>query len=303
MSRVGLIGLGNVGINLAAALVETESVDELLINSRDFQKTGSYQLDLQDLSSCCKKQISVRASLLEELVETDLVIIAVRTDFINAQTTDIRLGGLHANAELIEDIANRFKGYEGKVLMITNPVDIMSRLFFEAGNLSPQHVYGIGSNLCTQRYRFVLSRIYNVPIQEVEGQVIGEHGDSRVFLHSSTRIKGNRVNLAEEEIAKRVAEVSPLINKGAGRTRYGPIGVTVRTVRRLLGHEDGVEQLSSSFRGLYIGLPVLFNKGTPNPIFPDMDHAESLKFEASYLKLGETYAKLNRVGDIITTPH
>ena len=66
MSRVGLIGLGNVGINLAAALIETESVDELLINSRDLEKTESYSVDLQDLSSCCKKQITVRVSSLDD---------------------------------------------------------------------------------------------------------------------------------------------------------------------------------------------------------------------------------------------
>lgn len=131
------------------------------------------------------------------------MIIAVRADFTNRNIRDVRLGGAHANAHLIRDLADALRGYAGVVLVVTNPVDLMTRLFAETSGCS--RVFGIGSNLDSARYRLALAAHLGVPLHTVEGHVIGEHGDHAVVCASATRVNGRPAAVPLAQIREHLA--------------------------------------------------------------------------------------------------
>ncbi|MFI1205581.1 hypothetical protein ACH4VR_40200 [Streptomyces sp. NPDC020883] len=89
-------------------------------------------------------------------------------------------------------------------------------------------VYGVGSNTDTARYRLTLADVLGVPVADVEGHVIGEHGDQAVVCASTTRVDGRPAR----------------INAGLGRTRCGPARAVIAALRAGLGLEDRVVELS-----------------------------------------------------------
>ncbi|MFE2041042.1 hypothetical protein ACFXAZ_08935 [Streptomyces sp. NPDC059477] len=108
----------------------------------------------------------------------------LRVSSYSAQATDVRMGGALANAPLITVLARQLTGYPGTVLVVANPVDLMTRLFAEeSGSI---RVFGIGSALDTARYRFTLARLPHIPLDAVRGHVIGEQGDAAVICACTT---------------------------------------------------------------------------------------------------------------------
>ncbi|MBT7902858.1 hypothetical protein HN587_03270 [Candidatus Woesearchaeota archaeon] len=290
MNSVGIIGLGNIGVALSSVIIGSELVDKLKIYSRNYDAVKSYSLDLDDFSSTLKPATNIVAcNSLEELLDVDVTVICVRADFKNGSSKDSRIQGLKYNLNMIKNIAKVFKKYSGTVLMVTNPVDLMCRYFFESSGLNSNQIYGIGSNLDTQRYQTVLSSIYGVPIDQISGQVIGEHGDSMVLLFSSTLVEGGHKNYDKLKIKKIVSKRSSVICQGAGRTRYGPAGVTLRTLKRLMGIYDGVEQISTFHEGIYVGLPISFSNSSSQVVLPNLSQEEQSAFEISCAKLRTVY--------------
>jgi L-lactate dehydrogenase len=157
-----------------------------------------------------------------ELHDCAAVVVAARAKFTNTSYTNVRMGGLDANAPIIAEIAARLPGYLGVVVMVTNPVDLMARLFAETSRAA---VVGIGSNLDSTRYRLTLARLFDVDPGHVAGRVIGEHGDAMVICASSTTIQGEHVAVPVEEIRAALLTRSAVISEGIGRTRAGPAGM------------------------------------------------------------------------------
>ena len=291
MAKIGIVGLGNVGSSIASGIVFDSIATDLYLFDRDPAKSESVALDLSDLSSTRSNGTIHGTHTLDGLLESDVIIISVRADFSNEFQRNIRDGGLLHNAQLLGEIAPAFHGYRGKVIMVTNPVDLMSRYFFERSGLAVDQVFGIGSNLDTQRYRQILSEMYGCSLPNISGRVIGEHGDSMVVLYSSTTYEGNRMQIDQGEVERRLKERPQQIMKGAQRTRYGPAGVVLRTIKRMIGNEVGHEELSTYHNGVFIGPPVRLN-GDITSIFPLMDHVETGKFHASYALLDAKYQQL-----------
>lgn len=85
---------------------------------------------------------------VEGLAGCAAIVIAARASFTNTRTSDVRMGGAAANASVVQALAAGLCGYQGTVL-VTNPVDLMTRLFVETSGCP--RVFGIGSNLDSAR--------------------------------------------------------------------------------------------------------------------------------------------------------
>jgi len=287
---VGMVGSGAVGQAVATALVAAGFCDQLIITTRSLEQATSMAADLDDMRLVLGSPTRPHAATTAGLHDCQVVVVAARARFTNANDTDIRMGGVSANGRIIIELALALRGFGGVVVMVTNPVDLMSRLFGEVSGIP--RVMGIGSNLDSARYRLILGRLFDVPPHTVQGRVIGEHGDTLVVCASSTTVNGEAVRVPVDQVRAALLTRSGQISCGTGRTRSGPAGAVLSTLRLLLGLADGVEELCSPYRRGWLGLPVSFTGGHARVRMPPLDPVETRCLEASEAKLHAAYAAL-----------
>jgi L-lactate dehydrogenase len=284
---VGVIGTGAVGQAVGGALVATGLCDRLLVASRTIGQAAALADDLDDMRTALGSPVRPAAAEVEELRACAAVVVAVRAAFTNTRTRDVRLGGAQANAPLIRSLAGQFAGYPGTVLVVTNPVDLMTRLWAEESGC--RRVFGIGSGLDSARYRLTLARLLDVPVSAVSGHVIGEHGEAAVVCASSTTVNGQPLPVPLQQVRDELTARPGRINAGIGRTRCGPAGAVTAALRLACGVEDGTTELSAPHGAAWLGIPVRFAGGQPLPSLPPLDAAEARQLEAASSKLCAAY--------------
>ncbi|MYV52213.1 NAD(P)-binding domain-containing protein [Streptomyces sp. SID3212] len=285
--RVGVVGAGAVGQSVAAALITSGIADRVLVASRTREQAAALAADLDDMRQAAGSSVRPRPCDVAELVTCDAVVIAVRAAFTNALSGDVRMGGAAANAPVITALAGTLSGYTGTVLVVTNPVDLMIRLFAEVSGCT--RVFGIGSNLDTARYRLALAAVLGVHPRSVRGHVIGEHGDGAVICASATTVGGRAVDVPLGRIHEELRSRPGRIATGIGRTRAGPAGAVLSALRKSLALTDGVEELSVRHGDTWLGKRVRFTAGHPMAFLPDLDAREQRRLDATSLRLRDAH--------------
>ncbi|CAL9539550.1 lactate/malate family dehydrogenase [Streptomyces sp. enrichment culture] len=285
---IGIIGTGAVGQAVGSVLVTAGVGGQLLIAGRTPKQAAALADDLADLRAATGSPVRAAVAEVPDLRQCAAVVVTVRAAFFNARASDVRMGGAYANTPVVRRLAEHLAGYDGTVLMVTNPVDLMTRLFAEDSGC--ERVFGIGSSLDTARYRLTLARLLDVPLRAVRGHVIGEHGDAAVVCASSTTVNGHPLPVPLQQVRDELARRPGRISLGIGRTKHGPAGAVLRALRLALGLEDGFTELSAPHGGGFLGIPLQFTQGRPLPCMPPLDAAESRQLEAAHVKLRDAYA-------------
>lgn len=286
-ATVGIVGTGAVGQAVGSALVTAGLCSGLLLNGRTPEQAAALADDLADLRAAFRSTVRPTAAAVADLRHCAAVVVTVRASFYNARSTDVRMGGVQANTPVVRALAEQLAGYSGTVLMVTNPVDLMTRLFADTSGCT--RVFGIGSSLDTARYRLTLARLLGVPLRAVRGHVIGEHGDAAVVCASSTTVNGHPVPVPLQEVHDELASRPGRISSGIGRTKHGPTGAVLHALRLALGAEDGFTELSAPYGDSYLGIPLRFTQGRPLPCVPPLDEAEARQLETARIKLRDAY--------------
>ncbi len=287
---VGIVGAGAVGQSLATGLITADLPGRLLVVARRPSQVHGLTADLQDLALAARSRARVEAGDLPDLHGCDAVVIALRANFRNTAQQDIRRAGASANTPALGELARALVGYQGAVLVVTNPVDLMARRFAEASGCS--RVYGIGSNLDSARYRLLLARYTQVSPDLVHGHVIGEHGDRAVVCTSTTTVAGVPAAVPLRAVLEDLQRRPTLIREGIGRTRCGPAGAVLSALRKILGLVDGVEELSVPYGDVYLGLPLRFTGGKATPCLPVLTRTERLLLDSAASSLRDAYSEL-----------
>src|SRR5690606_2316053 len=94
------------------------------------------------------------------------------------------------NADIVRSIAERLRGFSGVLVLVTNPVDVLTHLAASVSGMDPARVIGTGTMLDTARLRHAVGRELALDPRSIHAQVVGEHGDSEVVLWSSAQIGG-----------------------------------------------------------------------------------------------------------------
>lgn len=292
LDAVGVVGAGAVGQAVATVLLASGLACRLLVSSRTIEQAAALVADLEDMRAATGAATLPCAVHTGEMADCQAVVIAARATFTNTHSSDVRMGGARANAPMIRMLAAVLRGYSGTVVMVTNPVDLMSRLFAEFSCC--RRVFGIGSNLDSARYRAVLARLLEVPADAVAGHVIGEHGDHAVICTSSTTVAGLAVPVPVpvQQIRDELRTRPGRINAGIGRTRCGPAGAVLSTLRLVTGIDDGLQELSAPYLDGWLGIPLRFTRAQPTPCLPALNEAEAGRFDAAHAKLHTAYRAL-----------
>lgn len=292
MTTIGIIGTGAVGQAVASTLVAARLGQHLVLKSSTVDQAAACAADVQDMSAALGSRLAVySADTVDELRDCNAIVVAVRGGFATHRGADVRMGGLGENSKIVHRIGAALRGYPGVVLMVTNPVDVMSRLFAARSGCA---VYGIGAGLDSARYRALLGAVYGVPARRIHGEVIGEHGDAAVCCLSTTRVDGALIDPDDPRTHRALAAFatrSQMIRGGVGRVRGGAAGAVLSALRTVLGLVDGTEHLSTRYgeHGVWLGQPVVFSAGRARVRLPALSAAEQELLDAADRKLREAY--------------
>jgi L-lactate dehydrogenase len=241
--------------------------------------------------------VRIAAAAVEDMRDADAVVIAAGR---GGKAGESRLELLRDNARVVRELAGRLAGLRGILVVVTNPVDLMTEVATEASGLPPARVLGTGTLLDTTRLRQVLARELAVSSHSIHAQVVGEHGDSEVVLWSSARV-GNRSLRAwqgwrpedETRLADEVRCAAYEIIRRKGATNHA-IGVvtaallqwSLRDERRLLTVAR-VQEGACGLRDVALSLPAIVGKeGAVRVVDPELDARErdALERSASVLR-------------------
>jgi L-lactate dehydrogenase len=290
VTAVGVIGAGAVGQAIGTLLVASSWCDTVMVASGRPRSAVGLVTDLDDMRQVTASPVRAVHATVAEMAGCAAIVVCPRARFTNTATTDVRMAGLAANGPLIAGLARQFTGYRGVVVMVTNPVDVMSRLFAEVSGCG--RVFGVGSNTDTARYRLTLARLLGVPVEAVAGHVIGEHGDHAVICASSTTVHGRPAEVPVAQILDELRRRPRRINDGIGRTRSGPAGAALSALTHALGLVDGVIELSAPWHGGWLGTPLRFTTGHPTLCPPRLDASEARQLDAARAKTNAAYTTL-----------
>jgi malate dehydrogenase len=302
MAKVTIIGAtGNVGMFAAHAISAIPHVSEILLYGRDGREPllkGITQ-DLIDSFAARGTDIETRwTTNLSDVAGSDIIIITAGEPRTAGQDRlDLALG----NAKIIAPIARTIGEHapDTKILMVTNPVDIITSVALKYSGLKPNQVFGLGTHLDSMRLKSLIAAYFRVHVSEVHTRIIGEHGDSMVPLWSATTIGGIKIsNLPEfshlpvQEIISSVKCSGQQIIQNKGSTVYGPGEAIASLVRTVLGDENRILTVSTYIRtevhdigDVCIGVPARVNREGVFPITIRLDESEVIAFRESVEKI------------------
>lgn len=263
MVKVAIIGVGSLGSCIAFELAVKNLVDELILLDVVKPLAEGQAMDIAQ-SSASISDVEIKAGDYGDVADSDIVVITAgkpRTPHMKS-----RLELLSVNVPIVVDIAGRLKsiGFEGPIVTVTNPVDIMNLLTWKIVGLDRCKVLGSSSLLDSARFRLIISRRLNVKPSFVEGYVIGEHGSNQVPLFSKLKVMGKPVTLSVEEkntISEELRGTALDVISKKGATVYAPASHTVALIESLLISDSSLSLASLVLNGEYgveglsIGVP------------------------------------------------
>lgn len=282
--KIGIIGMGWVGSSIAISTLHTGIATDLLVHDLNTALAEGEALDLAQGASFYPTA-SVRAVSLDEMLEADAVVISAGR---GGRGGESRLDLMRENATIVRGIAERLVELRGLLVIVTNPVDIMTYVAAQASGLPSARVIGTGTMLDTARLRHVLGRELAIDPHAIHAHVVGEHGDSEVVLWSAARIGGvalrhwpawprDKERAIDDEVRRAAYEI--IARKGATNHAIGL--VTAALLRSALRDEHRVltvscvQQGALGIRDVAISLPtVVGRQGAMQVLEPEMSSEE-----------------------------
>lgn len=248
--KIAIIGVGTVGSAVATAVKNTGLVDEIVLYDRDGIRARAAAEDLGHASAFSYDIKITAASNYRAIRGSDIVIVAAGA---NQKPGETRMDLLQKNALVISDIIPRvmdnIDAKNVKIIIVTNPLDVMVMLAQKLSRLPAARVIGTGTMLDSARFKIILSRQLGVSTRSITSYVLGEHGDSSVVNWSSVCIGGialddfckqAKLNLpatTRKTIEHRVKNAAYEIIQGRGATWDG-IGAAVADLLYAIIHDE-----------------------------------------------------------------
>ena len=267
--------------------------DVTLVDSQDGLAEGE-ALDLIQSSPAIEFDGKINGTTkISDIEGSDLVIVAAG---VSRKPGMSRPELLEKNASIVSPLAQEIVRYapDCKIMMVTNPVDVMTYLAYLKSGFERNRIFGMGGILDTLRYRSCIALELNVSREDIRALVVGEHGDHMIPLVDYTTIAGIPVKeLLDEKTIQRIVERtrssgSDVISLKGG-TAYAPAAVIAVMAEAVLRGRNRVMASSVvpngeyGLRGLAIGLPVVLGKDGVEKIIelPLDDAAKSQLMESA----------------------
>lgn len=263
MTKITVIGSGNVGSTIAYTLTVMGIASEIVMIDVNEEKSRGEALDIRQGVSFCPPT-AVYAGSYEDAADSDIVII---TSGMARKPGQSRLDLAQANVDIVKGVADKIVPVapNAKYIIVSNPVDVLTYVFLKHTGLPQERVIGSGTVLDTARLRSRISEYYSVNQKNVHAYVLGEHGDSSFVPWSLANIsnvpiksfseaiqtKANYPEFVLEEVEDYMRKSGARIIQSKGATFYAVSISVCRICQCLLSSIDTTLTVSTMLNGEY----------------------------------------------------
>jgi malate/lactate dehydrogenase len=290
MRKIGIIGLGHVGADVAYTLCREKLVSHLVLIDKLEEKVLAEKLEIEDSLVPWDYSVKIDTQNYGTLRDAEIVIISVGSQSIDNE---------NRNSELLDNVASVKEtiprvvasGFKGIFIVISNPCDTITRLVQEVSGFPQSRVIGTGTLLDTSRMKRIVSQHFNVSPQDVTGYVLGEHGESQFIPWSLVQIDGKSLlenyslSMEEAELLKEKTRLGGWeIHSGKGWTSFGIASMCARLVQAIQLDENRIYPVSvyDEREKLYLGYPAkIGRKGISQKVDVVLTEKESDLYRSS----------------------
>ena len=301
--KVVIVGCGFVGAASAFCLMQSGLFSEIVLIDADPSKAEGEALDISH-GVPFAKPVKIYAGGYDDITDASMIIL---TAGANQKPGETRLDLVKKNISIFKSILPEIKNrnYQGILLVVANPVDILTTVAIKLSGLKENRVLGSGTVLDTARLKFELGNHLNVDPRSVHAFIIGEHGDSEIAAWSSANVSGIALNdfcemrghFQHEEATKRIAEdvknsAYEIIEKKKA-TYFGIAMAVKRICEAIIRDEKSILPISSMMHGQYgiegisLSMPAVVGRDgvqTHVPIKLNETEADNLRKSAATLQ-------------------
>lgn len=272
--KVSIIGAGNTGSTLAFVLAQKEIADIVMIDrpqSEGFVKGKA--LDVLESGPIFGFDTNVQGSVqIEDIQDSDIVVMTAGIPRKPGMTRDDLV---QINEEIVHQTSLNIAKYapNATIIVLTNPVDAMTYTALKASGFPKERVIGQSGVLDTARYQSFIADELKVSVKDINGLVLGGHGDTMVPLVESTQVNGVPVkDLIAEDVLERIvnrtrkggAEIVELLGKGSAY--YAPATAIYEMIEAILKDQKRLLPSIAYLEGEYgfsdicLGVPTILSK-------------------------------------------
>ncbi|MBN1590069.1 MAG: L-lactate dehydrogenase [Pirellulales bacterium] len=302
--KVVVVGAGVVGATFSYALAQSGLADEIVLIDRNADMAQGQALDLAH-GQPFFPTVSIRVGDPSDYADAQLIVVTAGAAQRPGQT---RLDLLQRNAAIVGQIAEDVAASDspGVVVVVSNPVDVLTRVALRRSGWKRGRVIGSGTVLDSSRFRHLLSRHCGVDIHNVHAYMLGEHGDSELAAWSMTHVAGMPIDeycplcgrcddwiATRGQIEQEVRDSAYHIIDYKGATCFGVGMALVRIAAAILRSENSVLTVSTlldgefGLRDVCLSVPCLVSAGGAEKIIESRlsDHERAaLSASAALLK-------------------
>ena len=301
--KVAMIGCGFVGAASCFSIMESGLFSEMVLIDANKEKAEGEALDIAH-GLPFSKPMKIYAGDYDDIVDASIIIISAGA---NQKPGETRLDLVKKNVaifgQIMPEIAKR--NVEGVILVVANPVDILTTVAQRLSGLPKSRVFGSGTVLDTARLKYLLGEHLEIDSRSIHAFIIGEHGDSEIAAWSSANVSGIPLSQccemrgfynhekAMQDIAEQVKNSAYEIINRKGATYYGIAMSVKRICEAIVRDEKSILPVSSyldgqfGIYGLSLSMPAIVGRNGVEALVPIQlsdDELSKLKESAETLK-------------------
>ena len=290
-NKVMIIGTGNVGASIGFSLVsQRTAVNELALIDINQDDAEGEAMDLRDTLAVSPTYIKISAGTYQkDAKDTDIAIFTAGA--AQKKGGETRLELLNRNAKILKAVIKQLleADFSGILLIVTNPVDVMSYLAMQYSGFPSHKIIGSGTILDSARLRYHLAAKLNVSPKSIHAYQIGEHGDSEFAIWSAASVGGQAIQkILKPTELQQIEEDTKLeaykIIERKGATYYGIGACVTSIVNCIFNDERRVLPVSTydTFSDTFFGFPsVVGRKGILCRLDTELTETEAIKLQSS----------------------
>ncbi len=301
--KVAVVGCGFVGSACAFTLMQHGLFSEMVLIDADRRKAEGEAMDIAH-GLLFAKPMNIYAGGYDDAADAALVIV---TAGANQKPGETRLDLTKKNSAIMRSVAGqlRERQYEGMLLVVANPVDILTRVAQSCAGLPEARVFGSGTVLDSARLRYLLGEHLQVDSRGVHAFIVGEHGDSEIAVWSSAHVSGVPLHEfcemrgyfdhenAMREIGESVKNSAYKIIERKGATYYGIAMAVQRICEAVMRDEKSVLPVSTALHGEFgidgvtLSVPAILGARGVEKVVPvslDENELTRLRYSADMLR-------------------
>lgn len=304
--KVVIVGAGNVGTSIAYSMINQCICEDIVMIDVNKDKAEGEVLDMIHSMEFMGRKTKVRVGGYEECADADIVVITASAP-MSKEITD-RMELLEKSKAIMKSIVTSVMEHQfnGILLVVSNPVDVMSYYAWKVSGLPKEKVIGSGTTLDTARLHYYIARTIDVDPRSINAYIIGEHGDTEMAAWSTATIGGKKVADVFSDNKERIGEnpyerfVKETATGGwdvflrKGNTSYGIAASVTGLLKTILFDESRIYPVSVYLDGeygvsdVYVSVPTIINAdGAKEIVELNLTEEEMEKFLSSCALLKE----------------